>query len=58
MAKVIRCKDVGFNCEGVIRSDSEAELLTLVAAHAKEAHGIEEITPDVLSKVKAAIGDE
>ncbi len=34
MAKVVHCKDVGFDCEGVVRAEAEEELLKLVAEHA------------------------
>ena len=58
MAKVINCKDVGFDCEGVVRAETEEEALQIAAAHAKEVHGIQEITPEIAEKVKTAIRDE
>ena len=58
MAKVINCKDVGFDCEGVVRAETEEEALQIAAAHAKEVHGIQEITPEIAEKVKTAICDE
>lgn len=58
MTKVLKCKDVGFDCEGVIRAESEEEVLKLVAAHAKEVHGIEEVTPEVVEKVRSVMQDE
>jgi predicted small metal-binding protein len=58
MAKVIRCKDVGFDCPGVIRAPTEEQALKQAAEHAKSAHGIREITPDILAKVKRAMHDE
>jgi len=57
MAKVIRCKDVGFDCDGVIRAETEAEALQQAAAHAKEVHGLDEVTDEVVAKVKAAMQD-
>lgn len=56
--KVIRCKDVGFDCPGVIRAPTEDEALKQAAAHAKSAHGIKEITPDIVAKVKSVMRDE
>jgi predicted small metal-binding protein len=58
MAKVINCKDVGFDCAGVIRAATEDEALQMAAAHAKTVHGLLEITPEVVAKVKAVIRDE
>ena len=58
MAKVINCKDVGFDSEGVVRAETEEEALEIAAAHAKEVHGIQEITSEIAEKVKTAIRDE
>jgi predicted small metal-binding protein len=58
MAKVLRCSDVGFDCEGVIRAETEEEVLKKAAEHAKSEHNLEEISDEVLEKVRAAIQDE
>jgi predicted small metal-binding protein len=58
MAKVLRCKDVGFDCGYEIRADTEEELMEKVAAHAAQVHDMKEVTEDVAAKVKAAIKDE
>jgi predicted small metal-binding protein len=58
MAKVIRCKDAGFECDAVIKGDTEDEALQKAAAHAKEFHGLQEVTPEVAQKVRAIIRDE
>ena len=58
MAKVIHCKDVGFDCEGVVRADSEEEVLQLAAEHVKSAHGITELTSEMVEKVKSVIRDD
>lgn len=56
--KVIKCSDVGFDCAGVIKADTEAEALKMAAAHAKEAHGLEEVTPEVVAKIKSVMTEE
>ncbi len=58
MAKVLRCSDVGFECEGVIRAETEEEVLRKAAEHAKLEHNLEEISDEVVEKVRAAIQDE
>ena len=58
MAKVIHCKDVGFDCEGVVRADSEEDVLQLAAEHAKSAHGVTELTNEMVEKVKSVIRDD
>ena len=58
MAKVVRCRDVGFDCEGVIRAETEEEALAQAAAHAQSVHGLQEVSPEVVEAVRAAIRDE
>ena len=55
MEKVIRCRDVGFDCEGVIKAQTEEEALKLAAQHAKKEHGLEEVTPEVVEKIKSVM---
>jgi predicted small metal-binding protein len=58
MTKVVHCRDVGFDCEGVIRADTEGEALAQAAAHAQAVHNVQEITPEIQEAVRAAIRDE
>jgi predicted small metal-binding protein len=58
MTKVIHCKDVGFECEGVVRAESEEEVLQMAAEHAKTTHGVSELTEELVQKVKSVIRDE
>jgi len=57
MAKMLRCRDIGVDCDGVIRAETEEELMRKVAEHAKTVHGMSQISPDMGAKVKAAIKD-
>lgn len=58
MAKVLRCRDVGFECDGVIRAETEEEVMQQAAEHAKTVHDVQELTDEVVQKVKAAIQDD
>ena len=58
MEKVIRCRDVGFDCNGVIKAKTEDEALKLAAEHAIKVHGLKEITPEIVAKVKSVIRTE
>jgi predicted small metal-binding protein len=58
MAKLLRCKDVGFDCAHEIRAETEEELMKKVAEHAGEVHDLTEISEEVVAEVKAAIKDE
>ena len=46
-------KDCGFKAS----APTEAELMKKIAEHAKTAHKMDPIPPDVMAKVKAAIKD-
>lgn len=55
MAKQISCGDVVPGCEWKGSAQTDADLLKQVAAHAAEAHGVKEVTPELAAQVKAAI---
>jgi predicted small metal-binding protein len=59
MGKVIDCNQVApeAGCDHVVRGATEEEALRNAAEHAKE-HGIVEVTPELMEKVKAAMHDE
>ena len=50
-----RCKDIGMRCEFEATAKNEDELVKKIAEHAREAHNMETIPPDVMAKVKKAI---
>ncbi len=58
MTKVVHCRDIGFDCEGVIRADTEEEALQLVAEHAGSVHDMKEISEEVVQKVQSVMRDE
>ena len=58
MTKVVRCRDVGFDCDGVVRAETEEEALKQVAAHAKAVHNVETVSEEVIEKVKKVMRDE
>lgn len=55
MAKELRCRDVGLDCDFQARGNSEEEVLQQAAAHARSAHQINDMPPDLAAKVRAAI---
>lgn len=59
MTKIIECAkvDPSSGCTHVVRGKDEEEVLKNAMEHAKE-HGICEVTPELMAKVKAAIPDE
>lgn len=52
----LRCKDVGFDCPGVVRGTTKEAVVELAAAHAVDVHGAV-VTPALAAKVMAAIQD-
>ncbi len=55
MAKELRCGDVMPGCGFVVKAETEQELMQKAVAHAKQAHQLTEITPEVAQKVQRAI---
>ncbi|MDF2732913.1 MAG: hypothetical protein K0S92_1546 [Desertimonas sp.] len=55
MGYSLACGDVMPGCAATFSADTEDELLAQVGPHAAEAHGITEVTPEVLEAVKGAI---
>lgn len=58
MSKVVSCREVGMDCDFEARGETEQEILQKCAEHAKTAHGMDQIPPDVSAKVRACIRDE
>ena len=57
MSKEIACGDVVSGCAFKVTAPTEEELVAKVVAHARESHGVKEITPELAAKVKSAIKD-
>lgn len=55
MSKEIECGKVVPGCKFKAHAETEEELLKQVADHAREAHGVTEVSPELLAKVKSAV---
>lgn len=53
--KELRCSDVGFTCDAVVRADTEDEVLRQGAEHAKKVHGIDKLDDDTVRKIRSQI---
>ena len=53
--KRIACGDVVPGCSFTAEAETEDQLMEKVAAHAKEAHGITVITPELVEQVRSQI---
>jgi len=56
--KAMHCGELMKGCDFVVRGATEDEVMKKAAEHAKTAHGIDKITPELAQKVKAAIKNE
>ena len=53
--KQFKCGDVVLGCEWVTRSDDEQALLEEIQSHARDAHGMDEVPPEVEDQIHAVI---
>ncbi len=58
MGKVLKCRDVGVDCDFEIRGKDETDVLSQAAEHAKGCHQGVQMTPAVQAKIRAAIKEE
>lgn len=54
-AKYIACAAIVPDCDFIASGPTEEDLLEKVAAHAAHEHGVTEVTPELATKIKAAI---
>ena len=52
----LHCRNVGFDCPGVVRGRTKEDVLKQAAAHAVDVHGAQ-VTPGMAATVMAAIRD-
>jgi predicted small metal-binding protein len=57
MEKQIACGDVVPGCAFEASAPTEQELLQKVTQHARDSHGVLDVTPELAAKVKSAIRD-
>ncbi len=55
MAKALRCRDLGIECDEVILAETEEELLAEAAEHVLGVHGVDVTGAQMLEQLKAAI---
>lgn len=55
--KTLHCRDAGFDCEGVIRAETNESVMAQAADHAQTVHGVV-ITPEMANQLAGLIRDE
>jgi predicted small metal-binding protein len=58
MAKVLRCRDAGVDCDFVARGETVEEILQKAAEHGREDHDMKEIPKDLEGKIRSLIREE
>ena len=53
--KQFKCGDVVPGCQWVKRSEDEKELFEAIHSHARDAHGMDEVPPEVVDAIHGVI---
>ena len=53
--KELRCRDAGFDCEGVVRGDDDQDVMSQATEHLREVHGITEVDEDTGQRLRSLI---
>jgi predicted small metal-binding protein len=54
--KELTCRDIGFDCDAVVRGESVDEVMAQAGPHAKEVHGVD-VTPEMAGKIRTLVRD-
>ncbi len=57
MEKLLRCRDLGMDCDFEACEETEAEALRTVIDHARSIHGLKEISEKDFRRAREAIQD-
>ncbi|HEX7255168.1 MAG TPA: DUF1059 domain-containing protein [Gaiellaceae bacterium] len=57
MTRELNCADIGFECDAVIRAESDEEVMAQAATHARDVHGLETIDDETAAKIQSQIHD-
>lgn len=55
--KQFKCGDVVLGCDWVTQREDESELFEEIQTHAREAHGMGEVPPEVQDQIQRVITD-
>ena len=55
--KTINCREAGFDCDHIVKGETEEEVMKNGAEHAMKDHGMkeEDITPEMKQKIRGLI---
>jgi len=55
--KQFKCGDVVPGCQWVARNEDEQRLFDEIHSHARDAHGMDDVPPEVVAAIHAVITD-
>ena len=55
MTRVLHCADAGFECDKTIEGESDDEVMSKAADHARETHGLDEVDEETSAKLRSLI---
>jgi predicted small metal-binding protein len=50
-----KCRDIGMSCPFEAEERTEEKLLKKIEVHAKKVHGMNEISPELMTQIKSVI---
>ena len=53
--KQFKCGDVVPGCQWITRNDDEQVLFEDISVHARDAHGMDEVPPEVVEQIQSVI---
>lgn len=57
MTRELHCADAGFECDKTLEGETDDEVMSKAAEHAREAHGMTEIDEATGQKLRSLIHD-
>ena len=58
MAKIVHCRDLGRECDFLVRELTDDELVEKMAAHLSRIHSVKALSPDEREQIRSVIRDE
>ena len=55
MTRVLHCADAGFECDETIEGETDDEVMSKAAEHAREVHGVNEIDEEMGTQLRSLI---
>lgn len=57
MTRELNCRDAGFDCEAVVRAETDDEVMAQAATHVAEVHGMTELDDTTANHIRSQIHD-